>query len=774
MKTVNALSKSLARGIRAHSDINFRTINWIIPLAVAILFLQGSLMGEVAGFSDISFPQNPFATNPAYIGLENGVEFSLEARKKLNLYDFDIGNLSLGWDNTAGNWRLGTGGNFSNTFLFGIRYTYTRNWRYENYTLGVLLRPARNLVSFGLTATPKTDSYGIGIALRPKSQLLTVFADLYTNNFKLAGSTPYKLGAQIEPIRGIKIFASYDSKKTTYIGLAAQFSHIRFSSSTDNSDYVHILQVSSKPFRSTIRGPKKFLKLNLTLPLVENPTSPFGSGKSLYDLISAIDRAKDSPEVKGIFVDMSGFGASFAQAEELRNAFLRFKEKGKRIIVYAEELGNVGYYVASVADKIIMPPSGSLTIYGLRMEVMFLKGLLDKAGVKAEFISVGKYKSAGEMFTREGMSDAAREENSAIIDELYNELISGIAQGRGLATDSVRVLVDYGIFNPVEARTAGLIDSILFLEEAQKLPGKHLKDIYKFASIRTFDEGWGNPPKIALIYATGTITSTNGSLPILGGTNVVQSSFVKMLERVEKDKDVKAAVLRVDSPGGSAIASDIILNSLSRLAKKKPLVVSMGTYAASGGYLISCTGGRIFADKSTITGSIGVISGKFALKGLYDKLGITIDTLQRGKSAGIFTTYDTLTPELKSKLEKDATYFYKIFLERVSKARSIDQDSVSSIAEGRVYTGFSAKNIGLVDSLCGLSETVEYIRTSERIPEDFEVISYPSRRDLFSFLFERVQGIMRFIHEPEKKLEGTLPFRNGEPLFIMPYIIEVK
>lgn len=519
-----------------------------------------------------------------------------------------------------------------------------------------------------------------------------------------------------------------------------------------------------------------------------------GSGTTLYGLTQAIRRAAEDENVKALVLRCNGSGAGWAKAQEVRWAIQAFKESGKPVWAYLALAGREGYYISSLADRVAIQPESFLNLSGLRAEVMFFKGALDKLGVQADLIRSGKYKSAGEPFTRDEMSPDFREAMNVTLDEFYGQLLDGIAAGRGRDAEHWRAILDEGPYTVAEAETHGLVDDVMYenvfyeqLSEAVDVEDVHRIGVARYAG-KADSTRSGGRKKIAMLHAIGTITSGSSWTDPFSGQHETlgAETFESQLERLREDDDVEGVILRIDSPGGDAIASDQMLHAVRRLSEEKPLVVSMSTLAASGGYYIaSVPDVPIVAYPGTYTGSIGVFTIHFNLRKLYDKLGISKDILTRGRFAAVDSDYKSMTPAEREKLSRYVTAIYEAFLARVSEGRGVDADSIHELAQGRVWVGNQALANGLVDELGGYDKAIELVKEAAEIGEDeaVQVVHYPPRRTLFETLFSggRQVALREVLETPllrEAYRTWTQALRwarrlRGGPMYMAPYTLSV-
>jgi protease-4 len=493
-------------------------------------------------------------------------------------------------------------------------------------------------------------------------------------------------------------------------------------------------------------------------------------------------KAAVDSRVKALVLEPRDLGVGWAKLEELRGSIVAFKKSGKPVYAYLRGAGTKEYYVATAADRVYMAPEDELDVKGLRAELMFVKGTLDKLGVDMEFEHVGKYKDAPDMFTKTSPSPETLEVENQILDRYYGDIIAVIADGRKKQPDAVKTLIDDGPFVGKSALDGGLVDDLLFEDE---MYGK-LKDAAKLDSIKKIGEkdyskvevaGVDGKTKIAYIVGQGEITR-GGTNESEGSDGITASGLVKLMRQVENDSSIKGVILRIDSPGGDGIASDDILHAAKSLSAKKPVIISMSDLAASGGYFIAMTGDPVVAYPNTLTGSIGVFFGKVDLKGLFDKVGLATYTLKRGRFADIDTTTAPLNDEQRAKLRREIETFYKGFVERVAAGRKKPYDTIEPLAQGRVWLGEQAKQNGLVDELGGLDRAIEMVRDRAKISssEKIVLVTYPPKRSVWDVLFNRSDETSQ-MESLVRPVIGRLPLRvfaRGGILRLMPFTINVK
>lgn len=453
----------------------------------------------------------------------------------------------------------------------------------------------------------------------------------------------------------------------------------------------------------------------------------------LNDIITNLQKAKSDPKIKGIYLEVGSPSAGFATLEEIRNALLDFKSSKKFIYTYAEGYSQKGYYVATVADKVLLNPQGGMEIKGLSTQLMFFKNMLEKLNVEVQIFRHGKFKSAIEPFMLDKMSDANRAQVEIYLGSIWNQMVKGIGEQREISADAINAMADnMSVRSPEDALSMKLVDGLEYEDEVlsgirKKLSIKE-KDKINFVSLENYLNS-GNKintssNRIAVIYASGEIESGDGEDNSIGSDRIA-----KAIREARLDDDIKAIVLRVNSPGGSALASDVIWRETVLAKKAKPFVVSMGDVAASGGYYISCAADRIFAQPNTITGSIGVFGLiPNAQKALSEKLGITIDTVNTNKHSDVGTILRGVTKEEHAYIQQGVEKIYDVFITKVGEGRNMQKSDVDSIGQGRVWSGADAVKIGLVDELGGLNEAVSYAAKKAKL-KDYKIKDYPKRKE---------------------------------------------
>jgi protease-4 len=470
----------------------------------------------------------------------------------------------------------------------------------------------------------------------------------------------------------------------------------------------------------------------------------FGEVSETLDAaIARIDKAAGDEKIDGVILRINNPTIGWAKMNAFRKAIGRVQAKGKKVHAWLDGASNIDYLLASACDEIVMPEPGVLMMVGLRAEVTFYKNLFQMIGVKAEMLRVGEFKSAAEPYTRTEMSPEFRKEMEEILDDRYKLLVDTIAASRKLSADKVSAAIDEGPLTARIAKDLGLIDAIGYEDDIESslekaAEGKSFKVVRKYGKKKVNTDfgglfgmanlmeafGLAPPkssksanPKLAIIYASGMITSGKNSTDFLSGeTTMGSETMIKAIREANKDATVKAIVLRIDSPGGSALASDLMWHELELI--KKPFVVSMGDVAGSGGYYIAMGADRIFADPGTITGSIGVVGGKFALDGAFKKIGITTDIISRGKNSGVLSSTTGFTDSERDAMQRMLNDVYDQFTTKAAQGRKMPKDKLEKLARGRVYTGSTALKIGLVDELGSLDDAIAYAKKQAGVGPD--------------------------------------------------------
>ena len=450
----------------------------------------------------------------------------------------------------------------------------------------------------------------------------------------------------------------------------------------------------------------------------------------LDDLLANIEKAKNDANIVGIYLNGGSLSGGFASLKEIRNALIDFKKSGKFIVAYADNYSQKDYYLVSVANKILINPQGMLELKGLSAQTMFFKNTLDKLGIEMQIVKVGTYKSAVEPLITTKMSDANREQVTVYMGSIWKTFLTEVSAARKISAEKLNAYADEMLmFQPTEkAKQYGLVDGLVYADEADSILKTFVKGLEKdkevtlvkhSAMTKLPDTSKYDKNKVAVIYAVGEITDA-------AGEGIVAKDLIKTINDVAKDSAVKAVVLRVSSPGGSAYASEQIWHALNKLKAKKTLIVSMGDYAASGGYYISCMADKIVAQPNTITGSIGIFGVIPNISGLNEKLGLTYDGVKTNKMSDAITVNRKFTPEERDLMQNYVNRGYELFVKRCADGRKMKTEQIKAIAEGRVWTGEDAIKIGLVDKIGGLNDAIALAITKAKL-NTYNVSEYPEK-----------------------------------------------
>jgi len=563
-------------------------------------------------------------------------------------------------------------------------------------------------------------------------------------------------------------------------GVILVFAAMRFGDKTPTvaADSILTLKLEGEiPERPPVEVPLPFLENRNDITVVE--------------LWSVLRRAAEDSRIKAVVLQPHMLMIGWAKAEEIRANLMEFRKSGKPLFCYLQTPGTKEYYLATAAEKVFLAPDDRVDVKGLRIESSYWKGTLDKVGVQVEIEHAGKYKDFGDTYSRTSMTPETREVLNGILDQFYGDLVRVIADGRKKTPEAVRALIDEGPFLARKARESGLVDVTGYEDQMYD----DLKDRLKLAEIKkTGLRDYARsrpvtktPPKhrIAFLVADGGIS---------GGANpdpeeeITAPGMVRLMKQIEKDTTIDGVILRVNSPGGDALASDLILHQAKLLAKKKPLVVSMADYAASGGYMISMTGDTVLSYPNTVTGSIGVVFGKVNLRGLYEKIGMQREILTRGRYADIDSEYKPMSEAERAKLREGVLETYDLFLQSVAEGRKRKKEEIAPVAEGRAWTGSQAKQQALVDELGGLDRAVEMIKLKAKIDvkERVGLVPYPERKSIFDYWTSRSSGgsdssvnaahaaLLRTVFPERVTRQWVRSMTQGGMMRIAPFTIDVR
>ena len=562
---------------------------------------------------------------------------------------------------------------------------------------------------------------------------------------------------------------------------------------------------SAKPPKKT-RMDWAAIKIGGSYPEGTQMPGLFGSlSEDLSTCLSRLQAASKDKSIKGVILHIDSLAIGWGRLHELQTGIAEIRKSGKPVWACMNDSGNKEYLLASSCDRIVMPESGTLMLTGLRAEVTFYKNLLEMLDIKADMLRVGAFKSAAEPYTRSEMSDEFREEMETILDDYYASMISQIASSRKLQEDAVRTSVDEGLLSAQRAKELGLIDELAYEDQLLTLISAgdssldtRIRDDYRKKQVNTeldlfalmellaggpSDSG-STRPRIAVLRLEGPIISGGEGMSFLSEAAISSDKIVPLIHKLSKDNNVKAIVLRVDSPGGSALASDLIWRALE--ASGKPVVASMGDTAASGGYYISMGAETIFAEPGTLTGSIGVVGGKIALDGLMKKVGVTTTVISRGKNSGVMSITEGFSDSEREAMQNMLNTIYEQFTQKAAAGRKMEHAKLEAMARGRVYTGRQAHALGLVDHLGTLADAIAHARTlADDTDSKLELEDLPRAQSPLEMLLGQTSPSQHSFDAwssllPEKALPAlkhlrTLKLIADEPaLMLLPFDIQLE
>ncbi|HEV8605570.1 MAG TPA: signal peptide peptidase SppA [Tepidisphaeraceae bacterium] len=503
----------------------------------------------------------------------------------------------------------------------------------------------------------------------------------------------------------------------------------------------------------------KVAHIELNRALAEKPAAfaIFGDDSlTLQSVISRLQAVRDDKDVRAVLITLGDTNFNLAQAQEIRDQLLQIRKAGKRAFVYADAYDTASYIAATGATDVCIMEGGEIMIPGVGMETMFAKGLMDKVGVKADYVQIGQYKGADEQYTREFASDEMKGELNKILDALWDQIVEGISYHRNISKNDVTDMINGVFVNGAIARDRKLVDHLVDEDGLRELMKKELgRDInviheYGVAEREQLDlsspfallgalarkPAESHKPAIAVVYAEGVIVDGEAQESLLGGGGQIGSEdFRRAMRLATRDENVEAIVLRIDSPGGSAMASEVMWQAARRAAKDKPVIVSIGSMAASGGYYLASAGDYVIADPSAIVGSIGVVGGKFVFKELFDKVGLHTETFSRGKNAELFSSNHPFSDQQRRLVTNWMTRTYEQFTERVMSQRGKKIKDIDEVAHGRIFLAKQARGLGMVDELGGIDKAIAYAATQAGLEgNDFEVKVLPGTRTLADLL----------------------------------------
>ena len=684
----------------------------------------------------------------------------------------------------------------SSSFSLGFGYGWSKGAvnffnRSDLYTLGMIYRPA-NFLSFSLIGNLPTNGERegiIGAGLRPFGNYrLTFFGDYVFTKDKVPEKINWSAGASIEPIDGLRIVGRYFERKSFNVGVQLGFgvlgltsiSHFDEDAKQSYNTYGIRVGADDRNLLNGFFGKDNYVSMDLQGGLKYQNFRLFDNSKTLFNLIEQLEAVKNDNSVSGIAINISGMNINRELLWEIREKLGEIKSYGKKVYIYVDRAGMDEYHFASIADKIILDPMGTVSLNGFIMGRTFFKGSLDMLGLGFHELRYFKYKSAAENYAREDFSEADREQRQRLVDENYKLAQRDVCQGRNFTADYFDRIVDSSfVYLPDDALKLKLVDTLARWGDIGEVIKKYERKDKNFLSVSSLEkfnlpnDYWGSKPKVAVIYAIGGTSMDDG---------IKARTLVKYVEAAMVNNNVKAIILRVDSPGGDALAADLIADMIRKNKGKKPVIVSQGYVAASGGYWLSMYADTIVAAPNTITGSIGVIGSFIYNKTLKQNLGMSVDHVQKGKFADLgfgatlpligltipdrdFTDKELQTAEIGIKT------LYKGFVDKVALGRKKSFDEIEKIAQGRVWAGSDGLRNGLVDVIGGLDVAIKIaLQKSNLTGSEYEIVEMPERQwfDLNSFIPNFLRIEQKIVEDPFiRDLKFRLQY-NGIPIPLLP------
>lgn len=688
----------------------------------------------------------------------------------------------------------------------GVSFSESRVHAYDDYlglSLGFLLQPIRYL-SIGVSLRDlggtvdghrinHEEIYSLGI--RPGTDRVTLSVDAIRRGGEGFDDMNWRFLLDCRLWYDLGLFLSMDVNLDLLFGLSfplyfrgatasgIEFDLYRSSFRHDVPDYTSFGVAIPREISQSgliVGSPHTYLYIRFNEPMKENTVNDIFKPRTLVfsDVLRSLRRAATDRSLAGVVLRIDKVDLGMAQIQELRDALRGVRTEGKKVYAIMTTPGNREYYLATVADRIYFTPNSPFYFTGLKAEIYFFKGLMDKVGVKYEAVQKGAYKSFNEPFTREHLSDAYRENLTAMLADLDGQYLGDIRGDRGLNDGTIRELFDTGACAPEKAKEKGFVDEIMYPDEAleQIAPDLVLTGIEEYSREKVRQWRWGPVPAVAVVYVSGAMVRGKNGKSLFTAT-YGDDTYRSLLAQAFTNPFVRAVVIRVDSGGGSAFAADNMLHSLMELKRlyPKPVVFSFGDTAASGGYYIACSGDTVFADRGSVTGSIGVVAGKLSLQELYAKLGVNKEVIKTSEFADLFTESRDLSPRERALLQSSADFIYDRFTGRVMARRGMTPQEVAAVAEGRVWSGSQARERGLVDEQGGLLLAIEYAKSRAGIRGRAEIIELPDEWR-FSLIPSPIPELLELSERYAAFFRHweVLQFRDEHTLYLFPCRIDLR
>ncbi len=748
---------------------------------LCILIYSGAQAGDPPLQLSLRFPDIPYAAvtgtdgvalNPAALFVNQ--EISLAAYHSTGKDDFSGDNayllsaaglgigyqrLSLNLGEPVSRYDIAASSKLVRNMYTGISYVYYKSdwkdidkahsWNYSflfhAHRMLSIAFEAQNINRHRFYGEKSAIGYVFSTAFRPRGEIVTVGANIRMYGGQKMSDADWRISARANLRKGLSLFAGIDNVGTFGAGLELQFGRgggggeaffDNDAKYTGTTVYGNLTAASKE---QVIRRQKSILHVDLSGSIPEESSKPFLWTKAtptVYQKLARIKAAKTYPKISGLFLTIRNPSIGWGRISDFRQTLKDFQKSGKPVVAYlGASPGNGAYYLAAAADKVFMLPVDGLYFTGLRAEVTFYKGTMDKLGIEAEMERSGKYKSYPEVVTDTTMSPEFREAVSVVLDDLYSQITEETAADRNLGPEQLRAIIDKGPFTSTQAESLGLVDGRFYSHEFEtKIPemfgaSYDVMPESRYESSPKYRERFCEPPQIALVTIEGGIVKGGSGSDFIDGSTSGSETVVSALRAAKSDPAVRAIVVRLNTPGGDAIASDLIWGELNEARKTKTVVVSMSDVCASGGYYIAAAADRIFLQPTTVTGSIGVFAGKANLSELYSKVGLHTETITRGEHADMFSWKRGFTGDERSILRRHVSDMYTRFADIVADGRKLAVDSVRAIGQGRVWSGKRALEIGLADTVGSVLDAIELAREKAQIKDnDYIIVEIPQRK----------------------------------------------